>query len=417
MKESIPIYTVIPFIIMLFSISFFPLLYPEFWHRNRNKAVVSFIISLPVLIYFLIIEPKHIFHTIYEYFSFVTLLFSLFTISGGIAVKGDIKATPFVNTVFLLAGAILANFVGTTGASMILIRPFLQTNSERKHISHLPIFFIFLVSNIGGCLTPLGDPPLFLGYLRGVPFTWTFRLLPEWFTAVFLTLIVFIFFEIHCYRKELPEDLKLDKEKIERLRIEGKFNILLVLGVILTIFLQIKTPYREILMVIFAIISYFKTSREIHNYNNFNFYPIEEVAILFAGIFITMVPALILLDTRGKELNINQPYQFFWMTGILSSFLDNAPTYLTFFSLGKSVSEGICGCLKISGVSENILKAISCGAVFMGANTYIGNGPNFMVKSIVEHFGLKMPSFFGYIRYSVSILFPIFIILTILFFR
>jgi Na+/H+ antiporter NhaD/arsenite permease-like protein len=211
--------------------------------------------------------------------------------------------------------------------------------------------------------------------------------------------------------------LKLDKERIEKLRVEGKFNILLVSGVILTIFFQTPSPFREFILITLAIISYFTTSKSIHNYNNFNFYPIKEVAILFAGIFITMVPALLLLHTKGKELGITSPFQFFWLTGVLSSFLDNAPTYLTFFSLGESVSEGICSCLKIAGVSENILKAISCGAVFMGANTYIGNGPNFMVKSITEHYGVKMPSFLGYMKYSVLILIPIFIIITLVFFR
>lgn len=414
---NLSIYTVFPFIILLLCISILPISHSRFWHKNRNKAIISFLISLPVFIYFLVIDVGQIFHTSLEYFSFIILLFSLFTISGGIVLKGDIRATPYVNTMFLAGGAILANLIGTTGASMVLLRPLLQTNSERKYIWHLPIFFIFLVSNIGGCLTPVGDPPLFLGYLRGVPFLWALKLFPMWLLSVSLVLLVFLFFEIYYYKKETPESLKLDREKIEKLRIEGKFNILLVLGVILTVFFKISTPYRELIMITLAIVSYFITSKSIHNYNNFNFYPIKEVAILFAGIFITMVPALLLLHTKGKEIGITEPYQFFWLTGTLSSFLDNAPTYLAFFSLGQGVSEGICYGIKIAGVSENILKAISCGAVFMGANTYIGNGPNFMVKSIAEQFGVKMPSFLGYMKYSVLILIPIFIIITLIFFR
>ncbi|HEX9830325.1 MAG TPA: sodium:proton antiporter, partial [Thermodesulfobacteriota bacterium] len=367
-------------------------------------------LGVPVVIYFLLSDYHELIHAARDYVSFIVLLAALFTISGGVLVEGNPEGKPLVNTAFLAVGSVLASVIGTTGASMLLIRPLLRTNDTRKHTRHIPVFFIFLVSNIGGSLTPIGDPPLFLGYLQGVPFFWTLKLFPLWCVAVGTLLLVFYFFERRAWKKEpLPaivEDILLK----EPLRIKGKLNFLWLFGVLVAVFLP--TPYREILMVSVGCLSYRFTPREIRANNKFTFYPINEVAVVFAGIFATMIPALLILEARGAELGIKEPWHFFWITGTLSSFLDNAPTYLTFFSLAQGL--GIGG--GIMGIPENILIAISAGAVFMGANSYIGNGPNFMVKSICEEAGIKMPSFFGYMIYSGVILIPLFMLMTFVFF-
>lgn len=418
MNIEIPLYICLPFIIILMMIAIMPLTFPHFWEKNRNKALVSFVVSLPVLFFLLNGLQHELVKTIEDYFSFIILLASLFIISGGIFMTGDLRATPLNNSIFLFSGAVLANFVGTTGASMLMIRPFLRTNSHRKNTAHIPVFFIFLVSNIGGSLTPLGDPPLFLGYLHGVPFKWTLNLFPIWIITIFFVLLIFYIIDSISYKKESPEDIRIDIISEEPIRIKGLINILFLLGVILSVALQIKAPYREIIMIIMAILSMIFTNKNIHKKNNFTFDPIIEVAVLFAGIFITMTPLIILLQEKGPSLGITKPFQYFWTTGILSSFLDNAPTYFTFFSLAQSVTSSLpSNSINIvAGVNEIFLKAISCGAVFMGANTYIGNGPNFMVKSIAESHGYKLPHFFGYMLYSSLILIPVFIIISLIFF-
>ncbi len=417
----IPLYICAPFIILLLSIAVMPLAFPHFWEKNRNKAIVATIVSIPVFIFILLNSPKELLHTFEEYISFILLLASLFIISGGILLKGDLKSTPLVNTVFLLVGAVTANLIGTTGASMLLIRPLLKTISERKHIFHIPIFFIFIVSNIGGSLTPLGDPPLFLGYLRGVPFIWTLKLFPMWITAIAILLTIFFIWDSYCYKKETKVDIKRDTAKVTPLTMSGTINLLFLTGVILAVSFQTPAPYRELIMVLMTVLSLVFTKKKLRRENKFTFYPISEVAILFAGIFITMVPLLVLLEEKGASFGITRPWQFFWFTGGLSSFLDNAPTYLTFTSLAESVTRGIgSGGFPIVhgiGVRQDLLLAISCGAVFMGANTYIGNAPNFMVKSIAEEQKIKVPHFFGYMMYSGSILIPLFILLTFIFFR
>ena len=331
---------------------------------------------------------------------------------------GDLRATPTVNTGFLFLGAVICNLIGTTGASMLLIRPLLKTNSERKYTYHIPVFFIFVVSNIGGSLTPLGDPPLFLGYLRGVPFAWTLNLFPMWLTTLAIVLVVFYVWDTWCYRKENPADIQRDRAAARPLRISGTLNLLFLLIVILSVFLQFPFPYRELTMVAMSILSMAFTKKELRDQHGFTFAPITEVAILFAGIFITMVPLLALLEMKGAELGITQPWQFFWLSGGLSSFLDNAPTYLTFSSLAESVtrSQSLAGIPVIAGVRADLLRAISCGSVFMGANTYIGNGPNFMVKVIAEEQGVAVPHFFRYMLYSGLVLILVFLIVTVLFF-
>jgi Na+/H+ antiporter NhaD/arsenite permease-like protein len=332
-------------------------------------------------------------------------------ISGGVFLEGDLEATPRTNAVILGAGAILASFVGTTGASMLLIRPLLQTNRERKHVAHTVVFFIFLVSNIGGCLTPLGDPPLFLGYLLGVPFTWTLRLFVPWLFTTALVLAIYVVWDRRAHAREARADLKRDFYEVRRLRVAGKENLVLLAGVLAAVAF-LGAPWREAAIVGLSALSYARTDRELRKANRFTFHPILEVAALFAGIFVTMLPALDILRARGAELGVRAPWQFFWATGALSSFLDNAPTYLTFLALAQGLGQPA----EVVGVSHATLVAISLGAVFMGANTYIGNGPNFMVRSIAEERGVKMPSFGGYMLYSVGVLVPVFVLVTVVFF-
>jgi len=412
----LPFWSVSFFVLLLLCIAVFPLTHGRFWESNGNKAIVSGVLSLPVVILFYQygnLQP--LLHEIKEYFSFIILLASLFVISGGIFLSGDIEATPRNNTLFLALGGIIANIFGTTGASMLLIRPVLRTNSERRLIAHIPIFFIFVVANIGGCLTPIGDPPLFMGYLRGVPFFWTLRLFPHWIFMMALILIVFYLIDLHFLKRESPQAIRLDKKMVEPLAVHGKINVIFIIGVILSV-IFFKTPVREGMMIGFAILSLVFTPQKIHERNEFHYAPIVEVAVLFAGIFITMVPALLILEARGAAFGISLPWHFFWTAGGLSSFLDNTPTYVTFLSLAQGVAHAGGLPQEMIGIPVKYLEAISVGAVFMGANTYIGNGPNFMVKTICEHRKVKIPSFFGYMLWSCGILVPLFIIVTFVFF-
>jgi Na+/H+ antiporter NhaD/arsenite permease-like protein len=412
--RELGLYLIIPFVAWLLTIALAPLLTPHFWEKNWRKAVLGLPFALPVLVYYIRIGCQaELLHTGKEYFSFITLLASLFIVSGGILLKGNLMGTPLVNTTFLLVGGVLANLIGTTGASMVLIRPLLRINATRTKNGHIPIFFIFVVSNIGGCLTPLGDPPLFLGYLEGVPFTWTFRLFPLWVTALALILVVFYLYDSLKYRQE-P---KGEPTKAQGgLALRGSFNFILLGGIMAAAFFNLPTPWREVVMLTMAAISYAFTPQGLRKENEFTFHPIVEVAVLFAGIFVTMTPALAILKARGGELGIREPWQFFWLTGGLSSFLDNAPTYLTYLSLAQGVTRDLGLSAQVVGVPAIYLEAISAGAVFMGANTYIGNGPNFMVKSISEAAGYKMPSFFGYMAYSGLVLLPLFALITVIFF-
>jgi Na+/H+ antiporter NhaD/arsenite permease-like protein len=409
--QTLPIWSVVPFLGLLLSIAILPLRAPHFWESHKNKGLVAFLWSVPVAVYFLFHLPHELVLSMKDYSSFLLLLTALFIVSGGIVLKGDLKATPEVNALFLLIGAVLANFIGTTGASMLLIRPLLKTNSERRHTAHIPIFFIFLVSNIGGLLTPLGDPPLFMGFIRGVPFFWTLRLLPLWVVMVSGVLLMFYLFDRIQYRKEESRDLIRDRRRVVPLHLTGTINFLWVAGIIAGIFLPF--PRREGMLILMSVLSLLTTRRQCRSDNRFTYNPILEVAILFAGIFVTMIPALLLLNARGAAIGITRPWQFFWTTGALSSFLDNTPTYLAFFSTAQGL--GLNG--EMLGIPTIFLKAISAGAVFMGANSYIGNGPNFMVKVIAEEHNLKMPSFFGYMLYSFALLIPLYVVVTLVFFR
>lgn len=402
----------LPFVAMLLSIAVLPLAAPHFWESNARKLAVAAFFSAPVLFLYLRERPASLFEAGRDYVSFIVLLGGLFVISGGIFLEGDLEATPRTNAAFLGLGALLASFVGTTGASMLLIRPLLQTNRERKHVAHTAVFFIFLVSNIGGCLTPLGDPPLFLGYLIGVPFLWTLRLFVPWLFTVALVLAIYVIWDRRAHALEERRDLKRDFYEVRPLRLAGRTNLALLGGVLLAVAF-LRAPWREAAIVAFSLVSLAATDRELRKANHFTFHPILEVAALFAGIFVTMLPALHILQARGAALGVREPWQFFWATGALSSFLDNAPTYLTFLALARSL--GLPA--EVVGVPHSLLVAISLGAVFMGANTYIGNGPNFMVRSIAEQRGVRMPSFGGYMLYSLGVLIPVFLVVTLVFFR
>ena len=412
----LPLWSVAFFGLLLLFIAFLPLSHRRIWESNRNKAVVCGILSLPVVVLFYLYgDLQPLLHEIKEYFSFIILLASLYIISGGIFLSGDIGATPRNNTLFLCLGGIIANIFGTTGASMLLIRPLLRTNSERRLTAHIPIFFIFVVANIGGLLTPIGDPPLFMGYLRGVPFFWTLRLFPHWLFMMTAVLVCFYLVDLRFWRRESPKAIRRDEEMIQPLAVHGKINIVFIIGVVLSV-IVLKTPVREGMMIGLSILSLVFTPRGVHNRNEFHYAPIIEVAILFAGIFITMVPALVILEARGAEFGVRLPWHFFWATGGLSSFLDNTPTYLAFLSLAEGAARTTGLPQQIVGVPIRYLEAISVGAVFMGANTYIGNAPNFMVKVICEHHRVRVPSFFGYMLWSCGILLPLFVLVTFIFF-
>lgn len=425
---------VLPFAGLLLAIALLPLAVPHFWEKNRHKALIAAAFAAPIAALLLVEQPAALLHTGVEYAAFIILLGALFVISGGICLHGDIRATPRNNTLFLAVGGILANLIGTTGAAMLLIRPVLRTNSQRRQIRHIPVFFIFVVANLGGLLTPLGDPPLFLGYLRGVPFFWTLRLLPMWAFGLAIVLGVFYLVDRHAYLAEPPAQLTLDDTNIVPLRLTGSVNFALLLGVIACVLWlpgalrsgSYGMPWRELAMTGLAAISYLALPRQPRQDNKFSFGPIVEVAALFAGIFVTMVPALVILETRGGELPLHAPWHYFWATGLLSSFLDNAPTYLTFASMGCGYlganAENLGSLLAVAAESGRpsgvqLLAAVSVGAVFMGANTYIGNGPNFMVKAISDQAGVQTPSFFGYMAWSGAILIPTFVLVTVVFFR
>ena len=425
-----------PFVLLLLAIAVLPLIAAHWWHRNRNKGLVAAILAVPTSAYLLAVgEPGRtaLGHELAEYFSFITLLVALYVVSGGIVLRGDLAGRPRTNFLFLAAGAVLANLIGTTGASMVLIRPVLRINSERKRTGHIPVFFIFTVSNLGGLLTPLGDPPLFLGFLKGVGFFWTTALWKEWLLANGLVLAVFYVWDTVAYRRESPADIHKEQVRVHRLRVAGlKTNAPLLAAILLAVLFQsaevgrglgnalgvgdltLRRPWGEVVMLAAAGLSLGLSPRHHYKENRFAWGPIVEVAVLFLGIFVTMAPALALLTEHGSELGVTEPWQFFWLTGGLSTFLDNAPTYVTFGTLAAGGDDFAT----LAANKRLTLAAISCGAVFMGANSYIGNGPNFLVKAIAEEAGYPMPTFFGYIvRYTLPVLVPVFLVVTWVFFR
>jgi len=425
---SIPLLSLLPFLFMLLSIAVFPLFWNHFWEKNSNKLIIAIILSIPTVIYLLTAGFWHrLFETmVFDYVPFLILLGALFTITGGIYLSGDIEAKPKINTAFLGIGAVLASFMGTTGAAMLLIRPVIQTNKQRQFKVHTILFFIGIIANCGGLLTPLGDPPLFMMYLRGAPFTWFFKLFPEWLFTNAVLLAIYFLVDSYYYKKEPVSSIQRDKENLRPIKLEGKLNFVWLAGVVLAVaFLnQQYLPFienneffkfiRELVIVAMAILSILFTTKLTRTSNNFTWEPIKEVAYLFFGIFITMVPCLLYLEANAKELGVTLANQFYYYTGALSSFLDNTPTAVTFHSLAEGL--GITTGSLVAGIPEEILKAISVAAVMFGSMTYIGNGPNFMVKAVAEENNIKMPSFFAYMyKFSIIILLPIFIIIQLLF--
>lgn len=426
--KLLPAWSVLPFAAMLLAIAVLPLAAPGFWDRNRNKALLSLALGLPVAAWMASLEPMVLAHAAHEYAAFILLLGALFVISGGIVVRGTLAGTPGLNTALIAIGAVLASLIGTTGASMVLIRPLLRANSVRRRKQHVVVFFIFVVANAGGLLTPLGDPPLFLGFLRGVPFLWTLRLWPEWLFVNGALLLLFFVIDSTIFRAEdLASPGDLDKVAVEHevpVHVAGKRNVLYLAGVVAVLVaaarLQPPAGVQEAGLAAMAALSWFTTPRALHAENGYTWHPIQEVAILFAGIFATMIPALEILNARGAELGLRAPWHFFWASGALSSFLDNAPTYLTFTAAASGVvgaDAARLGGLLASEQGRALLAAVSLGSVLMGANTYIGNGPNFMVKAIAEHSGLRMPGFFRYMAWSGAVLIPLFVAVTFLFLR
>ena len=493
-KPIPPLWTSIPFAILLLCIAVLPLIpaTEHWWESNLHRFIVAAALGAVTLCYYAFVcdfpidlhWPAHkvvdpgqgacaMASTVFinailgEYVSFIVLLFALFSITGGIRISGDLKASPLVNTIILGIGAMMASFVGTTGAAMLLVRLLLDTNRERKYKIHTIVFFIFCVCNVGGCLLPIGDPPLFLGYLRGVGFLWTFHLWKEWlFVCGVLLILYYLLDSFVYYPRETGLDKVLDNVNRDPLKVRGLMpNVFCLLGVILAVMLldpaqeflalfHVKTGWyppmflREFVQLLMVAISLKFGSTEIRKANDFNFSAIIEVAALFFGIFICMQAPLQILNTKGaviaetvhkygEKIRLNEAKEFFWTSGSLSSVLDNAPTYVVFFETARAASEGELAEAKMRGDEEmaqtieselsegkeksgvriplSLLVAVSLGSVFMGAMTYIGNGPNFMVKAIAEQSGVKMPSFFGYMGYSVCILLPVLILMTIIF--
>lgn len=439
------VWFIAPFLLLLLSIAVMPFINKHWW--EKNYPLVTYTLGFVVVLYYVssLHNIPRLFLTSYEYVSFISIIGSLYVVSGGIHVRIRGKSTPIGNVALLATGAVLANILGTTGASMLLIRPFIRMNKYRIKGYHI-VFFIFIVSNIGGALTPIGDPPLFLGYLKGVPFFWIIPRVSEiWLLTIGMVLLVFYLLDIYNFRKE---SMKVQKSaaEVDEPEVTGLHNIVFLFIILASVFIKHPAPLmlREVIMWSAAIASFVTTKKEIHEKNDFNFIPIKEVAILFAGIFATMIPALDWLELHAASIGIVTPGQYFWGSGILSSALDNAPTYLNFLTaafglhganvdnvqhmhlmLGLTTPAAVGlpnplhpGTMEITAQTWRYVQAISLGAVFFGAITYIGNGPNFMVKSIAEQSGVKCPSFFGYIvRYSLPILIPIYALVWYFFFR
>ncbi|MCX7834448.1 MAG: sodium:proton antiporter [bacterium] len=455
---------IIPFITLLLSIAIIPLINKHFW--EKYYPAIAIFLGLITIFYYLLIakDTMRLLHTGHEYISFISLIGSLFVVTGGILIRVWKPGRPITNVILLAIGAVIANFIGTTGASALLIRPFIRINRGRLRPYHI-VFFIFIVANCGGALTPIGDPPLFLGYIKGIPFFWLFEhVWYKWMFVVGLLLLIFYLFDIRNQKQASHDEPPPGHKRFE---IEGAKNFFFLLVIILAVLFNKKMPIfvPELIQLSAAFFSYRFTSHKIHHDNDFTFHPIKEVALLFVGIFATMIPALQYLELHASEMGIQTPGMFYWMTGMLSSFLDNAPTYLTFLSAafglhGATIDSSyhmhwilglytgtihpvqslIPGDQVIPFVKETALPtlmvtnamgetfpketsyyfvvAISMAAVFFGAMTYIGNGPNFMVKSIADELGCDTPTFFGYMmKYSIPILLPVLFITWFLWYR
>ena len=447
--ENIPLWLCIPFAGLLLSIAIMPLLKAEWWEKNRGWAVLAwsilFIVPFAVKYGAGATAETVLECLVNDYLTFIVLLFGLFCVSGNINLEGDLVGSPRMNTGLLAVGTLLSSCIGTTGASMLLVRPMIQMNSWRKNKSHIMVFFIFLISNMGGCLTPIGDPPLLMGFMRGVPFTWSLHLLPILIFNMVILLTVFYFIDRKAYRGDIALGMRPDISKpTTTFKINGLHNIIFMVMIVgavilsgvlpgmkafqkadgsvvsITVYgdvaLSVPSLIEILIILLAAFLSFMTTKSEVRTKNHFTWSAIQEVAVLFIGIFVTMQPALMILKAKGASLGLNKPFEMFWATGALSSFLDNTPTYLVFLTTAGTLGAANGMATNVGTVAAKMLLAISCGAVFMGANTYIGNAPNFMVKSISDENGIKMPSFFGYIFCSLKYLIPVFIIDTLIFF-
>ena len=446
---GVPLWLCIPFAGILLSIAVFPLVRAEWWEEHQ-PIVVAFWSVLFLVPFTVMFGPHMAIESVLEcivndYLTFIVLLFGLFCVAGNITLEGDLAGSPRVNVALLLFGTLLASFVGTTGASTLMVRPMIKMNAWRRRKRHIMVFFIFLISNIGGCLTPIGDPPLLMGFSRGVPFFWSLRLFPIMAFNAAILLTIFYFLDKRAYRKDIVAGCKPDISKPgTTVSIKGLHNLIFLVMIVAAVILSGVLPtmpmfqdasgavrgihiYGHVtltfpalieiaIILVAALLSFKTTSVSIRQANHFTWGAIEEVAVLFIGIFITMQPALMLLKQYGASLGLETPFQMFWVTGALSSFLDNTPTYLVFLttSCAMGFAEGVATSLGVVPVS--MLTAISCGAVFMGANSYIGNAPNFMVKAISDENGVNMPSFFGYLLWSLIFLVPVFLLDSLLFF-
>lgn len=446
--QEVELWALIPFAVMLLGIAVCPFVVGEWWEKNINKLIFSLVLAIPTAVYLYIngMGERVVHQMLYDYVPFITLLCALFVVTGGMCRSGYLKPTPTTNTLVLAVGFLLASFIGTTGAAMLLVRMLIDINRTRRNKIHTMLFFTAIVANCGGVLTPLGDPPLFLLYLRGVEFTWFFNLLPQWLFTGGMLLLMYYIADSHYYKNEQKlesllrqrairsymekqEDI-LEPEQEQKTEFKGIIN-LFYLAVILFAVAFINPGQipemgdhnapiymkflREIVLVAVIVLSMLTTKRSVRACNHFTWAPIMEVAVLFIGIFATMTPAMIYLNANASSLGLDAPWQFYYSTGMLSSFLDNAPTAVAFYTIatGLPVAEGV---VTVAGIPEILMKAVSLGAVFFGSMTYIGNGPNFMIKSIAEENGIAMPSFFGYIfKFSLIVLLPVYVLVQLLF--
>ncbi|MEV6304550.1 sodium:proton antiporter [Actinoplanes sp. NPDC051861] len=430
--DQLPLWSAVPFAALLIAVALLEVLAAGWWARLRNKALVVAALAVPAAAQLLLRHggPEALTHSLAEYLSFVALLAALFVIAGGIEIRGSLAGTPLANAGMLAIGAVLANVIGTTGAAMLLIRPFLRANARRGTRAHLVVFFILIVANAGGLLTPIGDPPLYLGFLKGVPFDWTFRLWAPWLFVNGVLILIFNLIDQAVVNREerRDRDTGLMDELIahQPLHLAGRRNLLLLAAVVLVLLAKgaVTLPHglTELALLGIAYASYRLTPRAIHDGNHFTFGPIASVAVLFAGVFVTMTQPLLILNARADEIGLHHPWQYFWATGAVSSTLDNAPTYLAFTSvaagqLGIGIGDPrYLADLTSTPDGNSLLFAIACGAVMMGSLTYLGNGPNLMVKEVAEHRGVRMPHFFAYAAIALLIMLPVLTATTYLFF-
>lgn len=430
-------WSMIPFGLMLLTIAVAPLLVEEWWESNKHKLTVAIFLGVPTAVCLIMGGMLHeLEHQLFgDYIPFIILLLALYVVTGGIHLSGDIKATPWINTSFLGLGWILASIMGTTGAAMLLIRPLLTTNQQREHKVHTVLFFIALCANCGGLLTPLGDPPLFMLFLRGAEFTWFATMWGPWLFTGALLMAIYYVMDTYYYKREHAHALQADHEQQQPLVFKGKHNFIYLVGIVLAVafinsgmipeMADPKSPMwlrylRELVLLSLTFMSLYTTKRRVrYGLNKFSWAPIIEVAVLFLGIFTTMTPALAYLNANAASLGLDATWQFYYSTGLLSSFLDNTPTAVAFHSVATGLTPdqmAVFGGEMMAGIPEILLEAICLGSVFFGAMTYIGNGPNFMVKAIAEENGIKMPSFFGYmLKFSLIVLLPVYILVQLIF--